>query len=317
MNISYSQPLSRGWDKMKEALFQPFDIAKWFTVGFTAFLAGLTNSNGGSNGANKYTKDKFDWDDFFNLPQTIGDWLHSHSGWTALIISGVILLIALIIVFQWLSSRGKFMFLYNVTNNAAEVKKPWHEYRELGNSLFLWRLVFGWLCIMIIGGFFYYSFDVARSMYYAGTDKLEIIWNMAGRGVIFIAIILIIIYISIFLNDFVVPIMAKDNLKATPAWYKFMMLFYKHSGSFIIYGLFIVALGICVGICVVIIGLLTCCIGFILLALPYIGSVIFLPVSYTYRALSLEFLAQFGDEYNIWVNEDELSQTSDYQTTER
>ena len=47
-------------------------------------------------------------------------------------------------------------------------------------------------------------------------------------------------------------------------------------------------------------GLLTCCIGFIFLIIPYIGSVIMLPVSVTFRSLSLEFLEQFGPDYKIF-----------------
>ena len=43
MQIRFIDPLSRGWGRMKKALFQPFDMKKWFLVGFTAFLAGLAD----------------------------------------------------------------------------------------------------------------------------------------------------------------------------------------------------------------------------------------------------------------------------------
>jgi len=44
-------------------------------------------------------------------------------------------------------------------------------------------------------------------------------------------------------------------------------------------------------------GLVTCCIGWLLLVIPYIGTVVTLPFWYTLRAFSLEFLGQFGPEY--------------------
>jgi len=44
----------------------------------------------------------------------------------------------------------------------------------------------------------------------------------------------------------------------------------------------------------------TCLIFFVLLMIPYISSVVLLPVSYTYRAYSLEFLAQFGPDYSLF-----------------
>ena len=41
MTIQYIEPLNRAWGRMKTALFKPFDIHKWFVVGFNAFLAGI------------------------------------------------------------------------------------------------------------------------------------------------------------------------------------------------------------------------------------------------------------------------------------
>jgi hypothetical protein len=46
--------------------------------------------------------------------------------------------------------------------------------------------------------------------------------------------------------------------------------------------------------------LFTCCIGFLLLIIPYIGSVVLLPVFYTFRAFSIEFLEQYGEEFVLF-----------------
>lgn len=299
MNISYSQPLVQAWDQMKEDLFKPFDLGKWISVGFTAFLAGLADFQGSNGGSGNYKMKNPNWDDFFNLPEKAINWIQSHPNWTAFIITGILFIIALILVFQWLSSRGKFMFLHNVVNRTDDVRKPWNDYRDLGNSLFLWRLVFSWLCILVVGVFFYYGFNSIKELYYAGSETTDLIWSIAGKGLFFFLIVIVIGYISLFLNDFVVPLMAKHNLKATNAWFKFMMLFSKNIVTFIVYGLFIAVLAIAVVIGIVMAGLLTCCIGFLFLIIPFIGSVILLPVTYTYRAISVNFLAQFGDEYDI------------------
>lgn len=48
-NIAFFAPLGGAWNRMKIALFQPFDLHKWFVVGFTAFLAGLADGNRGSS----------------------------------------------------------------------------------------------------------------------------------------------------------------------------------------------------------------------------------------------------------------------------
>lgn len=64
-------------------------------------------------------------------------------------------------------------------------------------------------------------------------------------------------------------------------------------------------LGIGVGIAVLFFALVTCCTGLLLVAIPFVGTVILLPIIYTFRAFSIEFLAQFGEEYNVFPKTDE------------
>ena len=49
-------------------------------------------------------------------------------------------LFILMVVFIWLNSRGKFMFLYCVALNRAEVAEPWNRFGTQANSLFWFRL---------------------------------------------------------------------------------------------------------------------------------------------------------------------------------
>jgi hypothetical protein len=114
-------------------------------------------------------------------------------------------------------------------------------------------------------------------------------------------------YISLFLNDFIVPIMYKQTIKSMPAWSMFISLLSQHIGYFLLYGIVILLLYILAGIAVVLMGLLTCCIGFILLILPYISSVVTLPISYTFRAFSVQFLEQFGSEFSLFPQDTEKS----------
>src|ERR1700709_723637 len=48
--ISVTTPVGQAFDRMKLMLFQPFDIGKWFIIGFCAWLAGLGESGGGFHG---------------------------------------------------------------------------------------------------------------------------------------------------------------------------------------------------------------------------------------------------------------------------
>lgn len=307
MNINFFDPLSRAWNRMTTALFRPFDLGKWFVIGFTAFLAGLMDSNGGGGGgSNSGVKIRRDYDFgcVLDFPRTAWEWLMDHSGWFTLIIFGVFIIIGIIILLTWLSSRGKFMFLDNVVHNRAKVTQPWHEFRKEGNSLFLWRLVFGFIVIAVIILFLVQAFIIAYDIYEEGFEPNFII-PILGMGLLLLLVILVIAYIAAFLNNFVIPIMYKNRISTNQAWRRFMPLFSKHWSYFILYGLFLLILYIFAVIVVITAGLLTCCIGILLLIIPYIGSVVTLPISYTFMALGPEFLVQFGAEYDIFPRSEE------------
>ena len=303
MNVSYSHPLSLGWNRMKKALFQPFDISKWFRIGFTAWLASLTDCSGGSGGNGEYgVKNGGDWDEFFNFPQTAQEWLLDNPLWFNLIIVGIVALFIIIAVLVWISSRGKFMFLYNVANEKSAIGHPWRQYNKEGNSLFVWNLFFGTFAVLTFLAFLFYCFITAKSLYFGDYPDIAIFWSIAGMVLMLFAYIIVFGYISTFVDHFVVPIMYKNRVGVITGWTMFLSLFFKRFFSFVIYGLFYFVLGIGIAIAVILFALLTCCIGLLLLAIPYIGAVVLLPISYTIRAFSLEFLAQFGDEFNVFPN---------------
>lgn len=310
MSIQYFDPLSRAFGRMKKALFKPFDLSKWFTVGFTAFLAGLTDCHHGKGSSDSNGVKVHDLGDIVDFPRNAWDWLVDHPGWFTLIVFGLLFLIALAILLTWLSSRGKFMFLDNVVHDRAKVIKPWHEFKTLGNSLFLWRFCFGFICLVLFIMFLVFCYGIFVSLYESYAPRHTIILAIVGMVLLALLTLIIIAYISLFLNDFVIPIMYKNNMRTTRAWGRLLSLLSRHLLYFIFYGIIVLLLHILVVICVIIAGLLTCCIGLILLIIPYIGSVITLPISYTFRTFSLEFLGQFGPEFTVFSPSEDSSVSS-------
>jgi len=311
MNIAFVEPLEQAFQRMKKALFKPFDMGKWFVVGFTAFLAGLLDYSGGGGGngiGDVFDEDDYDNEPFFDLPDRIINWIEHNPEWVALIIAGIVLLFAFFIVLTWLSSRGKFMFLDNVLHDRALVAKPWQEYKNLGNSLFLWRVTYGLIVLVLFLSFFGYTLSAIYDMYIYD-EFMENIMTLVGMGLLLLALIIVTSYISLFLNDFIVPIMYKQTIKSMPAWSVFLPMFSQNAGYFLLYGILIFILSILVFAAVMMLGLLTCCIGFILLIIPYISSVVLLPISYTYRVFSVQFLEQFGAEYSLFPQSTEDSTT--------
>jgi hypothetical protein len=302
MNISYLEPLSRGWTRMKWILFSPFDITKWLVVGFTAWLVELTDtfSWGGNSGPKVRREiDWHDWDDFAtDTVETVQDVMTYALG-SALIMFLIGVAIILYLVMLWLSSRGAFMFLDNIVHNRAEVKAPWRQFAGLGDSLFVWRLVFGIICLLAFGPLIALIVIVSLPMIMHEAGAAISIPGYVILGGLVLVFAVVAAYVDFFLMHCVVPIMYKHQLKAMDGWRKFMPLLRRELGAFVVFGLFYVLLMICFGVAVVLLGLVTCCIGWLILAIPYLGSVLLLPVHVTFRGLDLEFLAQFGKDYDV------------------
>jgi hypothetical protein len=304
MQIFYVDPLSKAWGRMKKALFDPFDIRKWFVMGFTLFLAGLT-SGGTPVGGIRSMRGRTRLPELEHLPQRVLDWLRTHPIWLAAILAGVVLVIIIVLILTWLSSRGAFMFLDNVARDRARVVEPWYKFRVMGNSLFLWRIGFGLLCLVATLPLLVLTFIALLPVFHGG-PRFGSLFELIGIACLWLLITLIAGYISLLTNNFVVPLMYKYELRVLEAWKKFLPILASHLIYFIFYGLFLLLLIIAMGIAIVVAGCVTCCIGFLILAIPYIGSVALLPVAFIYRAFSLEFLAQWGPEYSVFPSPEAL-----------
>ena len=168
-----------------------------------------------------------------------------------------------------------------------------------GNSLFGFRLVLGLagailtlplvICIIAL---------VVRMVMRGGPDVAGI---MTAVGFFLCLLIAAIVFalINKFTMDFVVPIQYLRGAKCLAAWREYLGLLKRHAGQFILYILFQIVLSMAIGILVLAALLVTCC--FCCLALlPYIGTVLLLPVLVFQRAYSLSFFAQFGPSYDVF-----------------
>ncbi|MFO7734029.1 MAG: hypothetical protein R6X21_10325 [Candidatus Aminicenantes bacterium] len=302
MTIHFMEPLNRAWERMKLALFKPFDLHKWMVFGFSAFLAGLMDVHNGSSGSRSGRDLTFR--EFLDFPQNGWTWLMDHPGWAIAILFAAVVLIVLIVALTWVSSRGVFMFIDNVVRNKAEAARPWKEYHREGDSLFLWRLAYGFIALVVFGALGVYFFTRASYLYDRGLGGHVPVAFFLGTGLLALILAVLMAYVSLFLASFVAPLQYKNRISAAKAWVIFFSLFGQYPLHFLGFGLIVFLLMVAFVGLVVVAGLVTCCIGFFLLIIPYVGTVVTLPFWYTLRAYSLEFLAQFGPEHNLFPDKE-------------
>jgi hypothetical protein len=310
--INFTRAFELAWERMHVILFRPFNFGKWCAIGFSAFLAGLLQ---GGNGVNSSFNGNFNNNNLFsnngsgnaspnlNLPQIQSSISHAFSGWQmgAIIFLVVIIFViafAFILLIYWLGARGQFMFLDNVVRNRGAIGWPWETYARQANSLFLFYvaiLFVGLLIVIILLGV---AALVGVPIY------LQHRWASGGEiaifvvlGLLYLAFCVVFAILIFIFRELGVPLMFRNGLTAYPAFLETMQLLRKFPGSIALIVLLRIAIFIGVAVMSVIICCMTCCIG----ALPYIGTMLLLPVLIYVKCFTLDCLAQFGPQYDVWT----------------
>jgi hypothetical protein len=297
MRIAYFEPLARAWERMKGILWRPFDLSTWIVLGFSAWLAGLADGAGG--GGWKWIVDS---DDFSSASRSITDsdsWhgLGESLLWLPVLFLVVMAVAAILVVVLWLSSRAKLVFLDNVVHGRAQIVEPWHRLRDLGNSLFLWRLGFIVACGLVVLALMLLFFAPAATLEISDVVA-GLSYAAMGVGVLVLVVFgIVAAFIALYLEAFVIPIMYKYELKATEAWRYFLPWFRSRPLPFLLYGLFVLLVFICFGLLLGAMCVVTCCV----VVLPYLGTVLTLWFWVTYRLFSVEFLAQFDPGFDLFA----------------
>jgi hypothetical protein len=305
INVSVIDPIGSAFEKVKTILFRPFDFGKWFVIGFCAWLAYLGSGGGGGGGGRGGRGGRGSYE----VREGLGEAKHfvlENLHWiipVAVIVT--IIAIALWLVFMWLSSRGRFMFLHCVAHNKAEISIPWTKFRKHANSLFLFRIVLGLIGFVAIGVPILLAVGCIVMMI-AGDGALAIgILGGVIIGFIILVGAIILGLIGKFTMDFVVPIMFLRTTSCTAGWREFLTILSVNKARFALYILFQIVIGIAIGaikfmgFCI---GCCLCCVSVVLL-IPYIGTVILLPLPVFTRSYSLLYLKQYGQEFDVFSSE--------------
>jgi len=300
--MSVTLPVGQAIDRVKKVLFQPFDIGKWFVIGFCAWLACLGEGGGFPSSFNYGGHNRLGWHGLRQGFEQARDYVVHNLVWIAPSAVAIILVsLAIWLVVLWLSSRGRFMFLHCVALNAAEVQVPWSRFALEANSLFLFRVVISLISLVVmlplLGGLLLALLQmVSREAVNPGGLLLA-----AASGFAAVAAGLFFWVINRLTTDFVVPLQFLHRRRCLDAWRELRGLFQGNLGNLLLYFLFRFVLAIAISAIVVGVVLVTCCIAGCLFALPYLGTVLLLPILVFERAYSLHYLAQFGPDYDVFA----------------
>jgi hypothetical protein len=285
--IEIFKPFGEAFELMKKILFQPFDLKKWLVIGFAAWLANLGSGGGGGN---------------FNYPDNERAEAHKFNEAIGqipqpVLITGICvvacIVLLLIILFSWLRARGRFILVDCIVRNRAAIVEPWKEFRAQGNSFFLFSLLVALALIVVVG---IAGLGLIVPFIRWGDQQQPSVAFWIGLS-FFLFVVVCVLFVWALLSQLMVPIMYRQRCRARLAFAQAVELVSSNPGPILLYVLFLLLLVVAALMLSCAVTCATCCIA----AIPYVGTVILLPIPITLGAFSLLFLRQFGPDYDVWA----------------
>ena len=297
-----SDALSQAFRKMKMTLFSPFSLPLWFTLAFPAFLANLGSGGFGFNFMQTPSKEK------------ISNVLTEHLLLILLLLASLaVVAMILSVVLYWLSSRGRFIFLDMLVHgtDAERFGNRWRRFKTPANSFFQIKLVFylSYIVCALIGilGLLPFLIPLLNSIaekdvihlpylnYSALPPDLQSLYLGVCLFLIaagFLGILVLAILETIF-NDYGALLMYRKGISGWAALQSSLAAIREQPLRFVkyIWGLILIQILSALAILAFLI-VTCCCIGYILLLIPYISTVVMMPIIYTRWQFILEY---FGD----------------------
>ncbi len=247
--LSASDAVTPAIELTKKRLFQPFRFGVWLRMALLGLLTGEAFGSGGCSGSGG------DWPNWPEESDGGSDALLALAGpsWEAIrpyaawIVLGVLAAIALSFVWLYIGSVFRFVLFDAVVADRYRLREGWRRWQEQGIRFFIWQVVYGlassaiFLIIVGLPVLFAWSAGIFRNP----KEHLALL-ILGGLGLFVVLLVLVFVSaaIGIFAKDFLVPVMALENLGIMDAWRRVLPLMDAEKVPYVIYLLLKIVLAI-------------------------------------------------------------------------
>jgi hypothetical protein len=246
----------------REQLFTRFRWGQWSRLALVGILAAEVHAGGcgfgnfGNSWTHIHNKNQHG---FIPTSLTSGfdpAYIHSHISehigqFLGLIVIGVFALVVLAFIFLYISSVFRFILFDSVLRRECSISEGWRKWSRAGGRFFLWQIVFqiaSWLFLGVMVGV---PLALALAAGWA-TDLKAHVGRMIVGAILLVGLFLIFILTTIvtqvLARDFLVPIMALENLDFADGWHHLLAMIRPEKGRFAVYLLLKLVLSIAAGI---------------------------------------------------------------------
>jgi hypothetical protein len=224
----------------RQQLFAPFRFGQWSRLALVAILAGELHVGGCNfgnwgqlashrrNSGQEFLAPAFPHIDPARIAQFAG-----------LIAVIVFLAVVLFFVFLYINSVFRFILFESVLRKECSIGDGWQRWHRTGRRYFLWQLVL----VISTAVFFGMLVGIPLAMMGAAVGSMKSsaghVAGIAGGAILLIGIVLFcalaLIVVQVLARDFLVPIMALEDLDFADAWSRLFGLMRGDLGKYAVY----------------------------------------------------------------------------------
>ena len=245
----------------REQLFTRFRFGQWSRLALVGILAAELHVGGcnfGNLGRNWPRIPHKNQNEF--LQSRVPEWLlplnHAHisehiAQFIGLIVVGIFVAMVLGFVFLYISSVFRFILFDSVLRRECSIGERWGKWRRAGGRFFLWQIVFqmaAWLFLLVLVG-------VPLALALAAgwtTDLRQHIGRMIVGVILLVGLfgvfVLAAAVVQVLAKDFLVPIMALEDLDFADGWHRLLAMIRPEKGRYAVYLLLKLVLSIAAAI---------------------------------------------------------------------
>jgi len=179
-----------------------------------------------------------------HIPEHLGQFL-------GLIVVAISALIVLSVVFLYINSVFRFILFDSVLRRECSIGGGWSKWHRAVGRFFLWQIVFQiavWLFLALLVG-------VPLALAFAAgwmTDLRQHLGRLVIGGIllvgVFVVFALAAAVVQVLAKDFLVPLMALENLDFADGWHRLLGMIGREKGRYAVYLLLKLVLAIAAGI---------------------------------------------------------------------
>ena len=259
MPISAVDTITPAFQHTKQQLLKPFRFGQWVRLALLGLATGELGSSGGCRVPSVPQRQPSSSDHLGFAPPHLPSILsHLSLPQIVLVVAiTVLLFLVVLLLFLYLNSICRFILFDSILNRNCMLREGWRRWRPTGRRFFVWQLLFQ---IVVMMGFVILvglplAFAYLSGWFRAPKQHLAPL-ILGGILLFFIAVTfaLLILLVHVLAKDFVVPLMALDELDWSDAWVRFLAMLKAEKGGYAGYIGMKVLLAIAAGIILGVIG---------------------------------------------------------------